>query len=411
VTSETSDGRLQLVLLIGSLSAFGSLSMDMYLPALPSLSRDLGGSASLVQLTLTACLLGLASVLVIAGPLRDSMGRRRPLFVGLAVSTLASLLCSFAPSVPVLVVLRLIQGTAAASGVVIARAVVRDVFKGNDVARFFALTMLIMGLAPILAPLLGGQILRFTSWRGVFLVLAAIGVILLVASFLGLSETLEPERRRLGGIRNTLATFRGLAADRVFAGYALTSGLSMGAVFTYVSGAPFVLEDIYGVSPQIFGLAFGANALCIVLTGQIGGRLVERIGSLRLLAAGLGVASAGGLFVLAAVVLGLGLSGVLPGFLLVVASTGLINPNATALALADHAHQAGSAAALMGLLYYVVGGAVAPLAGIGGTHTALPMAVVIALLDVAAVSTFVILTRFRPIHAVPQSVHEQPRSP
>lgn len=378
--------------------------MDMYLPALPSLSQDLGGSASLVQLTLTACLLGLAAGQLIAGPLSDSLGRRRPLFVGLAVYTLASLLCSFAPTLPVLVVLRLIQGTAAASGVVIARAVVRDVYKGNDVARFFALTMLIMGLAPILAPLIGGQILRFTSWRGVFLVLAAIGVVLLAASFLGLPETLEPERRRSGGIRNTLATFRGLTGDRVFTGYALTSGLSMGAVFTYVSGAPFVLEDIYGVSPQVFGLAFGANALCIVLTGQIGGQLVGRVGSRRLLVAGLGVASAGGLLVLSAVVLGLGLPGILPGFLLVVASTGLINPNATALALADHAHQAGSAAALLGLLYYVVGGAVAPLAGIGGTHTAVPMAVVIALLDAAAVSAFAVLARSHPVHPVPEAV-------
>jgi MFS transporter, DHA1 family, multidrug resistance protein len=400
MTSRTPGRRLKLVLIIGSLSAFGSLSMDMYLPALPSLTRDLGGSASLVQLTLTGCLLGLGAGQLIAGPLSDSLGRRRPLFAGLVVYTLASLLCSFAPSVPVLIVLRLIQGTAAASGVVIARAVVRDVYEGNDVARFFALTMLIMGLAPILAPLLGGQLLRFTSWRGVFLVLAAIGVILLVASALGLPETLQPERRRSGGVWETLATFRGLAADRTFAGYVLCAGLSMGAVFTYVSGAPFVLEDIYGISPQVFGLLFGANALSIMLLGQIGGRLVGRVGSRRLLIAGLGLASAGGLLLLAAVVLDLGLVGVLPGFLLLVASTGLIGPNTTALALADHAHQAGSAAALLGLFYYLVGGIVAPLAGIGGTHTALPMAVLIALLVGAAMSAFALLTRTSPVQAM-----------
>lgn len=395
----TPGGRLKLVLLIGSLSAFGSLSMDMYLPALPSLTRDLGGSASLVQLTLTACLLGLAAGQLIAGPLSDSLGRRRPLFAGLAVYTLASLLCSFAPSVPVLIVFRLIQGAAAASGVVIARAVVRDVYQGHEVARFFALTMLIMGLAPTLAPLLGGQLLRVTSWRGVFVVLAAIGVILLVASFLGLRETLTPERRRSGGVRETLSTFRGLAADRVFAGYALASGLAMGAVFTYVSGAPFVLEDIYGVSPQVFGLIFGANALSILLLGQLGGRLVRRVGSRRLLVAGLCLASAGSLLVLAAVVLGLGLAAILPGFLLVVGSTGLVSPNATALALADHAHQAGSASALLGLLYYLVGAAVAPLAGIGGTHTVVPMAVDMALLDGAAVCAFAILTRSHAVYA------------
>lgn len=391
--SRTIDGRLKLVLLIGSLSAFGSLSMDMYLPALPSLSKDLHGSASMVQLTLTACLLGLAAGQLIAGPLSDSLGRRRPLFVGLVIYTLASLLCSFAPSMPVLVILRLIQGTAAASGVVIARATVRDVYEGNDVARFFALTMLIMGLAPILAPLLGGQLLRFTSWRGVFLVLAAIGAILLITSFLGLPETLGPERRRSGGIWDTLRTFRRLAADRTFVGYVLCAGLSMGAVFTYVSGAPFVLEDIYGVSPQVFGLLFGVNALSIMLLGQIGSRLVRLVGSRRLLIAGLGVAWAGGVLFLAAVLLGLGLAGILPGFFLLVASTGLVGPNATALALAHHAQQAGSAAALLGLFYYLVGGLVAPLAGIGGTHNAIPMAVLIALLVGAAVSTFAALTR------------------
>jgi MFS transporter, DHA1 family, multidrug resistance protein len=401
MTSGTPGRRLKLVLIIGSLSAFGSLSMDMYLPALPSLTRDLGGSASAVQLTLTGCLLGLAGGQLIAGPLSDSLGRRRPLFAGLVVYVLASLLCSFAPSVPVLIALRLIQGAAAASGVVIARAVVRDIYEGNDVARFFALTMLIMGLAPILAPLLGGQLLRFTSWRGIFVVLAAIGVILLVVSALGLPETLSPERRRSGGIGETLTTFRGLAADRTFAGYVLCAGLSMGAVFTYISGAPFVLEDIYGVSPQVFGLLFGTNALSIMLLGQIGGRLVGRVGSRRLLIAGLGVALAGGLLLLAAVVLHLGLAGVLPGFLLLVASTGLIGPNATALALANHAHQAGSAAALLGLFYYLVGGVVAPLAGIGGTHTALPMAVLIALLVGAATSIFAVFTRTRSVQALP----------
>src|SRR5947209_10555438 len=157
MTSKTTDGRLKLVLIIGGLSAFGPLSMDLYLPALPSLSRDLGGSPSLVQLTLTACLLGLAAGQLIAGPLSDSVGRRRPLFVGLAAFTLASLLCAFAPSVPVLVILRLIQGTAGAAGLVIAQAVVRDVYKGSDMARFLALTMLIGGLAPVIGPVLGGQ--------------------------------------------------------------------------------------------------------------------------------------------------------------------------------------------------------------------------------------------------------------
>lgn len=402
MTSKTTDGKLKFILLIGGLSTFAPLSMDLYLPALPSLTRDLGGSASLVQLTLTACLLGLAAGQLIAGPLSDSMGRRRPLFVGLVAYSLASLLCAFAPSVPVLVVLRLIQGMAGAAGLVIAQAVVRDIYEGSDVARFLALTMLISGLAPIIGPVLGGQLLHFTSWRGAFVVLALIGIILLLASALGLPETLRPERRRPGGARETLSTFQGLVADRHFMGYALASGLTMGAVFTYVSGAPFVLEDIFRVSPQVFGLLFGANAMGIILLGQFGGRLVGRVESRMLLLAGLGVALTGGILLLAAVLLGLGLTGVLPGFVLVVACQGLIGPNATALALADHPHQAGSASALLGLLRFVVGAAVAPLAGLGGTHTALPMAVVIAILEAAALSTFVLLTRPHPARAVPE---------
>lgn len=386
-------GRLKLVLIIGGLSAFAPLSIDMYLPALPSLTRDLGGSASLVQLTLTACLLGLSAGQLVAGPLSDSLGRRRPLLVGLACYAVASLLCSFAPSVPALVILRLVQGTAGAAGLVIARAVVRDVYEGNDIARFFALTMLVNGLAPILAPLVGGQVLRFTSWRGVFVILALIGAILLVASALGLAESLPPERRRSGGVRNTLATFRALSRDRVFVGYALSSGLAFAAMFTYISGSPFVLENIFGVSPQAFGLFFGTNALGIVLLGQVGGRLVGRVGSRRLLVIGLGIALTGGLLLLVTVIFGLGLAGILPGLFLVASSIGLVGPNATALALEDHAHQAGSASALLGLLSYVVGAAAAPLAGIGGTSTAAPMAVIIALLEGAAVATFVLLAR------------------
>jgi len=401
----TPEGRLKLVLLIGGLSMFGPLSMDLYLPALPSLTRDLGGSPPLVQLTLTACLLGLAAGQVVAGPLSDARGRRRPLRVGVAAYALASLLCALAPSVPVLIACRLIQGTGGAAGVVIARAVVRDVYAGSAVARFFAFTMLISGLAPILAPVAGGQLLRVTSWRGAFVVLAVIGLLLLVAAAVGLPETLPVDRRRSGGIRNTLSTFRGLVADRLFVGYALSLGLTMGATFTYVSGAPFVLEGIYGVSPQVFGLLFGTNALGIMLMGQLGGRLVGRVGSRRLLVAGLGVAVAGSLLLLAAVSLGLGLAGVLPGFLLVVSSIGLISPNATALALADHAHQAGSASALLGLLYYVVGAVVAPLAGLGGTHTAAPMAMIIALMDGAAVAACAVLTRTHPTQALPRRIN------
>src|SRR5579885_3323186 len=229
--------RVQLVLILGSLSAFGPLSIDMYLPSLPALSRDLNASASAAQLTLSACLLGLAFGQVIAGPLSDTLGRRRPLLIGLIAYTVASLLCVVAPSVYILIALRLVQGMAGAAGIVIARAIVRDMFSGVDVARFFSILMLVSGIAPIAAPLVGGLLLRFTSWRGVFVVLAVLVTLMLLAVITGLRETLPVERRQSGKLHYTLATFRRLLLDRLFVGYALSCGLAFAAMFAYISGS------------------------------------------------------------------------------------------------------------------------------------------------------------------------------
>ncbi|MFN8503359.1 Bcr/CflA family multidrug efflux MFS transporter [Kouleothrix sp.] len=386
-------GRARLVVIIGALSAFGPLSIDMYLPALPALPHEFGGNASQAQLTLTACLLGLAVGQVIAGPLSDRLGRRRPLLAGVLLYALASLLCAAAPTLPALIACRLLQGLAGAAGVVIARAVVRDLFSGAEVARFFALTMLVNGLAPILAPIIGAQMLTFTSWRGVFVLLALIGVGLLALAAWGLRESLPAEQRRTGGIADTLSTFRALLTNRVFVGYALASGLAFAAMFTYISGSPFVLQSIYGVSPQLFSFIFGTNALGIVAASQVSGRLAGRVGPRRLLAIGLGYAALGGLLLLAIVLLGGGLAGILFGLFLVVSSIGLISPNATALAMAEQRRTAGSASALLGVLQFIAGAAIAPLAGIGGAATALPMALIMACLPLAALAAFLLLAR------------------
>jgi DHA1 family bicyclomycin/chloramphenicol resistance-like MFS transporter len=385
--------RVQLVLILGSLSAFGPLSIDMYLPSLPALSRDLNASASAAQLTLSACLLGLAFGQVIAGPLSDTLGRRRPLLIGLIAYTVASLLCVVAPSVYILIALRLIQGMAGAAGIVIARAIVRDMVSGVDVARFFSILMLVSGIAPIGAPLVGGLVLRFTSWRGVFVLLAILVTLMLLAVITGLSETLPEERRQSGKLRSTLATFRRLLLDRLFVGYALSCGLAFAAMFAYISGSPFVVQDIYGLSPQMFSLIFGLNALGIGTAGQISGRLVGRVSSKKLLSGGLIAVAIGGTALLLVVIMHVGLIGILPSLFVVVASMGIISPNATALALADYPHIAGSASALLGVLQFSVGAAVAPLVGIAGTETALPMALVIAILDVSALMTYLLLDR------------------
>ncbi len=385
-------GKAGLVVIIGALSAFGPLSIDMYLPGLPSLSNDLGGPAWQVQLTLTACLLGLAGGQIIAGPLSDTLGRRRPLLFGLFMYAVSSVLCAFAPSTPVLILLRLIQGAAGAVGIVISRAIVRDLFAGDDIARFFALTSMINGAAPILAPVIGGQLLNFTSWRGVFLVLMVFGALLMATVFFFLGESLPTERRRGGGLGKTLSAFKLLLSDRHFVGYAFSAGLAFAAMFCYISGSPFVVEDVYHLSPQLFSLIFAVNAFGIVAASQTSGRLVGRVSSRKLLSIGLiGAMSGSGLLVVA-VAANVGLGGILPCFFVVVTSMGFISPNSTALALADHPEVAGSASGLMGVSQFLIGGIVSPLVGIGGTSTAWPLAIIMAVVSVAGFLIFNLLT-------------------
>ncbi|MFC9975928.1 multidrug effflux MFS transporter [Spirillospora sp. NPDC127200] len=388
--------RLRLIVVLGALTAIAPLSIDMYLPALPRLAADLGTGPAQAQLTLTACVVGLAAGQAVAGPLSDALGRRGPLLVGLALYVLASLLCVFAPTIETFVALRLVQGAAGAAGIVIARAIVRDLYDGTAAAKFFSLLMLVNGLAPILAPVLGAQLLRLTPWPGVFAVLAGIGVALLLASLAWLGETLPPDRRETGGVRSTLATFGTLVRDRVFVGYALALGLAFAAMFSYISASPFVLQDLYHLSPQTFGVVFGVNALGIVAVGQLSGWLTGRVELRRLLAAGLAVVTLGGVGLLAAVLAGAGLPGVLPALFLVVAGQGLVLPNATALALSGRPPRvAGSASALMGVTQFALGGAVGPLTGLGGRGTALPMAVAIAASAVAAALAVAVTSRAR----------------
>lgn len=399
--TEPADRRLRLIFILGALTAIAPLSIDMYLPALPALSRDFSTGATQAQLTLTACVVGLAVGQVVAGPLSDTLGRRRPLLVGMAAYSIASLLCVIAPSVEMFIALRFVQGAVGAAGIVIARAVVRDLYDGPAAARFFSLLMLVNGLAPILAPVLGGQLLRVAPWPGVFGVLAALGAALCLAALLGLRETLPPERRGSGGARATLVTFGGLLTDRLFVGYAVSGAFAFAAMFTYISGSPFVLQDIYGLSPQLFSVVFGTNALGIVAAAQVGGRLTARVPLRRLLAAGLATVALGGVALLISVTAGLGLAGVLPALFLVVAGQGLILPNTAALALSGRPRNvAGSASALLGLAQFAIGGAAAPLAGLAGPHTALPMAAAIAALSVTAVLVAAATTR-RPVVPAP----------
>lgn len=387
-------GRTTLVLVLGALSAFGPLSIDMYLPALPELGDDLGAAPSLVQLTLTACLLGLAAGQLLGGPISDARGRRAPLLAGLAVYVVASLACALAPSIGVLVACRLVQGAAGAFGIVIGRAIVRDRAAGREAAALFAALILVNGVAPIVAPVLGAGVLQITTWRGVFALLAAIGVVLAVATALLLPESLAPQDRRPGGLRDTLRTFRALLADGRFVGCVVSSGLAFAAMFAYISGSPFVLQEVYGASPTVFSVLFAVNGLGIVVAGRLTERLAERGHEpAPLMRAGLLGVAGGAVALLVSVLAGLGLAGVLPSLFVTVGSIGVIVPNAAALALSGHPSTAGAASGLLGLAQFAFGAAAAPLVGLAGEHTAVPMAVTIAALALGALATFAWLVR------------------
>lgn len=397
----------RLVLIIGALSLFGPLCIDMYLPSLPQISRDLHAATWAVQLSITGCLIGIAVGQLIVGPISDRVGRRPPLMVGIACFVASSLACAAVPDAVSLDVLRLIMGLSGAAGIVIARALVRDLFSGVQAARFFSALMLVTGLGPILAPQLGAMILRFTSWRGIFVTLALAGSVLLVVAFFKVPEGLPPERRGTGGVRSAAASLVSVGRDRSIVGYALIGSLGFGAVFAYVAGSPFVLQDVYGLSPQVFGLVFALNGVGLVFGAQVNGRLVNRMGSERLLTVGTAVMTVGGLAFLGAVITGLGgLAAVMASLFVVLFGAGFINPNALTLTLQNRPDAAGSASALFGCAQFVLGAAVAPLVGVGGDHDALPMAIVVSGLAAGAASLQLLhrMGRLRPSRAAGDGV-------
>ncbi|WP_330340427.1 multidrug effflux MFS transporter [Streptomyces sp. NBC_00557] len=393
----TSRTGVLLTLVLGGLTATPPLAMDMYLPSLPEVTRSLHAPAATVELTLTACLLGMALGQLVVGPMSDRRGRRRPLLAGLAVYLLATALCAVAPNVETLVAFRLAQGLAGAAGIVIARAVVRDLYDGVAMARFFSTLMLISGVAPIVAPLIGGQILRVTDWRGVFLVLTGVGVLLAALVWLRLPETLPPAERHGGGVGDALRSMRALLADLPFTGYTLAGSFAFAALFAYISASPFVVQEIYGASPQTFSLLFGLNSVGLVAAGQINGKvLAGRVSLDKVLATGLTVIvlAATALLLMATGALGdTGLAPVAAALFVLMSAMGITLPNTQSLALLRTRHAAGSASALLGTTSFLVGAVASPLVGVAGEHTAVPMAVVQLVGALVAAACFVGMCR------------------
>ncbi|WP_303965840.1 multidrug effflux MFS transporter [Sporosarcina ureae] len=373
-----------LVILLGSLSAFGPLSMDMYLPGLPIVADDLNASTSLVQLSLTACLLGLGAGQLIFGPLSDIYGRRKPLVITLSVYAIASVLCAFSPNIWIFVALRFVQGLTGAAGIVIARACARDLYVGSELTKFMAMLSIVSGSAPILSPIIGGVVLNYASWPMVFLLLGVIGLLMFLSTAFFLPDTLPVEARSESGMLAVIKTFSGLLKDKWFLGIALTQGLIMSGMFAYIAGSPFVLQNIYGITAQQFSLFFAMNGIGIITAAQVTGRLSGRIHELKFLRAGVLLSFTASIVLLLTVWNEWPLAVIATALFFMVSSVGLVSPAAFSLAMQSQGKSAGSASAFIGLVPFIGGAIVSPLVGLAGDSSAWPLSIIVLTCSTAA---------------------------
>ncbi len=369
----TRRSRMILIAFLGIMSAMAPLATDMYLPALPELSAEFSASTSATQLTLTMTLLGMAVGQIFLGPLSDMYGRKRPLFAGMVAFSLVSAGCFYASSIEPFLALRFLQGFAGASGLVISRAIARDVAEGVELTRFMAILMLVNGLAPILAPVAGGQILAFSSWRIIFAVLAVIGVLLAIWT-LKTRETLAKEERQ----KNMAASFHAFPAllrDRYFFGHCLVQCFVFASFFSYIAGSSFVFQNIYGISAQGYSLIFGGIGTGLFLVGGLPARLAGHVKDVTMLKASLLVPLVGSSLLLAAFLTGFApLALVIVLLFITIVPLSVMGTASFSLALSRQGRNAGAASALIGFFSMALGGVMMPLVGIAGDATAIPMA-------------------------------------
>lgn len=382
------------ILVLALLSAVAPLATDMYLPGFPVMAEHLATGAAGIQMTLTAFLIGLAAGQLLIGPLSDRFGRRRPLILGTGLAILSSVACALAPDVHSLIVLRLLQGLGGAAGVVLARAVIADrTADAAASARLFQLMMIIGGLAPVLAPIVGTGIVSVAGWRAVFGVIAALSTVSLIGVLRCIPETLPEERRTAGGIGALAASMGTVLRNRTYLGYTLTTAFTFMVMFGYIAASPFVFQGILGLSPAAYSIAFGVNAVGIALVSALSARLVGRVSPRRLAIIGLGVILVASLSVLACVAAGAGAAVMLPCIFVAIASVGMILGNSSALAIAEAPQAAGTASAVLGALQFFLGAVASPLVGLGGKDDAMPMALTMVGAAVLAAVCLALLTR------------------
>ena len=376
----------RLMVALGALTAFGPISLDVYLPSLPQLGADLGASESLTQFTMSACMIGLALGQLLWGPISDRFGRRLPLILAISGFVVTSVLCAVAPTIETLIAVRIVQGLCGAAGMVIARAVVHDVFSGAEAVAAYSTLAAVMGVAPVLAPLVGGAVATVSDWRGVFIALAVIGALLLVTAT-SVPETLDRAHRTTGGISSDVRGIGSALANRGFMLSAITLGCASIALFTYLQLSPFVLQQQFGLTAQQFALVFAANSVGIMAMAQLNRRLAGRVPGLRLLRWTLSLAVAASVALTLAGMLGSAVPWLLVPLFVAMSTHGVNNPSLTAIALGRIRHSAGSASAVLGTMSMLLGAFVPPLVSMLGVSATIMGATMLASFAVALVLT------------------------
>lgn len=389
--------RLVYVVVLGALTALGPATIDLYLPAFPSLQSDFGVGKGVIQLTLTATTIGFALGQLLVGPWSDRVGRRVPLIVASSLHVIASIGATTAPSIEVLGLFRVLQGMGAAAGGVVAMALVRDLFGGRPLVRMLSRLALVNGLAPILAPVIGSQLLRFTSWRGIFAFLAAYGILVVAAALFFVVETLPKERRGQAGHSTLRQRYRVLFHDRIFIGVALIGAMVFSGLFVYLASSSFLFQEVYGMSAQTYGLLFAINSLGVVFGVQASSRLAQRFGPQWILVGSTSVMITAAALIVVFDTLHLGLLGVLIPLWFFIASCGFSFPQVQVLALVNHGKEAGTAASLLGALNFGLAGLISPVVGFIGVTTAAPMGAVMICTTAVGILSLWVLVRPRTV--------------
>jgi DHA1 family bicyclomycin/chloramphenicol resistance-like MFS transporter len=387
-----------LVATVVFLTAIAPLATDMYVPAFPTVAADLTATATQVQLTLTTFFVGMALGQLVGGPVSDQRGRRLPLLAGVITMTLASVVCALAPSIMIMMAARFVQGFAGGWAMVIGRAVIVDLARGAQLIKVLNVIAAVGGIAPIVGPLLGAVILQLSGWRMSFWTVATIGVVMTIAALVAVPETLPRDKRHGGGLRSFATAGREVLRNRRYVGYVMVSGSSMGAIFAYVATSAFILQSMNGLSPIVYSVDFAANAGGMTLAALVAARLAGRVPTRTVIAVGqLAALGAGIAMLVGALWFDTPLPVALIAFFVLMTTQGLIGPNGGALASAEVPAHPGTGSAVLGFTMWVAAGVIAPLAGLGGEHTAVPMALLmIGSIAVSMIGLHVLARENRP---------------